>query len=121
MYQPRPADARTLEDLVRMVQEEFRAIAGAINEPNFSQVTFEVLNNEPSKPRDGNVYYADIITSNTFALYTDASLLTPLDATGYTIFPYTGVTDTTSGVNEITVGNSAPFANNYSVKFSITF
>jgi len=68
---------------------------------------------------NANTYYVDVITSNTFALCTSAG--TPpsgnLDATGYTIFPYTSVTDTTAGLNEITVGNSNPFATDYTVKF----
>ena len=68
---------------------------------------------------NANTYYVDVITSNTFALCTAAG--TPpsgnLDATGYTAFPYTSVTDTAAGLNEITVGDSSVFATDYSVKF----
>ena len=94
MYQPRPADARTLEDLVRMVQEEFRAIAGAINEPNFSQVTYEVLSNAPSKPRKGNVYLAD--ATNWDPLSTGAG---NAYFVWYTGSAYRGLHETANGTN----------------------
>ena len=66
---------------------------------------------------NGNAYYADIITANTFALYTGVPPSGPLDASGYTAFPYTSVTDTTTGLNEITVGDSSAFDTDFSVKF----
>lgn len=97
---------------ITTTQENFFTQGAAVtitNVPGIGGSVNDLLN--------GNVYYTDILTSNTFALYTDASLLSPLDASGYTIFPFTSVTATTSGLNEITVGNSAPFANNDSVKF----
>jgi hypothetical protein len=68
---------------------------------------------------NANTYYVDVLTSNTFTLCTSAG--TPptgnLDASGYTPFPYTSVTDTTAGLNEITVGDSSAFDTNFSVKF----
>ena len=68
---------------------------------------------------NGNSFYANVLTSNSFSLYTDAALTTPFDAStancGY--FAFTSVTNTTVTTNVITVGNSAPFTANNAVKF----
>ena len=68
---------------------------------------------------NGNSFYANVLTSNSFSLYTDAALTTSFDAStancGY--FAFTSVTNTTVTTNVITVGNSAPFTANNAVKF----
>ena len=40
---------------------------------------------------NGNEYYMDILTSQTFALYTDSNLTTPLNGTGFTAYGSGGV------------------------------
>ena len=40
---------------------------------------------------NGNEYYMDILTSNTFALYEDSNLTTPLDGTGFSSYVSGGV------------------------------
>ena len=40
---------------------------------------------------NGNEYYMDILTSNTFALYTDSNLAVPLDTTGFDAYTTGGV------------------------------
>lgn len=59
---------------------------------------------------NGNSYFIDVITANTFALYSDPSLSSPVDATGYTPYAYTSVTATTASTNYITVGDTSSFS-----------
>jgi len=67
---------------------------------------------------NGNEYYIDVLTSNTFALYTDSALTTPVDSTGYGTFPYTTVSATDTLTDQITVANSAPFTVNDPIVFA---
>jgi len=67
---------------------------------------------------NGNVFYVDVISSNTFDLYTDSALTTPVDSTGYGAFPYTTVSATNTLTDQITVANSAPFTLNDPVVFA---
>ena len=68
---------------------------------------------------NGNSFYANVLTSNTFSLYTDSALTTPFNAStancGY--FAYTSVTNTYAGNSVILVGNTTPFTANNAVKF----
>lgn len=66
---------------------------------------------------NGNTYYTDVLSSNTFALYTDASLSTPLNTSAFTPYAYTSVSNTYSSNNALKVGNSSSFTVNYPVKF----
>jgi len=52
---------------------------------------------------NGNSYYANVLTSNTFSLYTDSSLTTPANSSAYTAYGYTTVSATTVNTNLITV------------------
>jgi hypothetical protein len=67
---------------------------------------------------NGNVYYVDVLTSNTFALYHDSGLANTVDSTGYGTFPYTTVSATNTLTDQITVANSAPFTLNDPVVFA---
>lgn len=58
---------------------------------------------------NGNSYYANVISSNSFSLYSDAGLTTPVNSGGFSAFPTTTATATTAGTNIITVGSSAAF------------
>jgi len=68
---------------------------------------------------NGNSFYANVLTSNSFSLYTDAALTTTFDVSTANcgFFAFTSVTNTTVTTNVITVGNSAPFTANNAVKF----
>lgn len=66
---------------------------------------------------NGNSYYANVLTSNTFSLYSDSLLTTSVDSTGFGAYSYTSVSDTTTGTNEITVGDSTQFSANSAVQF----
>lgn len=66
---------------------------------------------------NGNSYYVALETANTFALYTDSTLVTPLNATGYGAFPYTTVSATNGITNYITVADSTNFTTNDPVVF----
>jgi len=67
---------------------------------------------------NGNTYYANVLTSNTLALYYDRYLTTSVNSISYGKFPFTTVTATTAGTNYITVANSAPFTNGNPVVFT---
>jgi hypothetical protein len=79
------------------------------NLPTYANCISDLLN--------GNSYYADILTSNTFALYTDVGLSLPLDGSGEESFPYTNVSNTTTGTNIVTVGDADLFAVNDPIIF----
>lgn len=66
---------------------------------------------------NGNTYYCNVISSNSFSLYSDAGLTTPVNTTGFGAFPYTAVTATTASNDRITVGSSTLFTANNVVVF----
>jgi len=66
---------------------------------------------------NGNSYYANVISSNSFALYTDLALTTPVNSSGYGAFPYTSVSATNSTTDRVTVGSSSAFSNNDPIEF----
>lgn len=66
---------------------------------------------------NGNTYFVNIISSNTFGLYTDSGLTTPLDSSGFTNYAYTSVANTTISTNVIDVGNAAVLTVNTPVRF----
>ena len=51
---------------------------------------------------NGNTYYADVLTSNTFALYTDAGISSAVNGTGFTAYASGGKTQ---GLNEFSTLN----------------
>ena len=51
---------------------------------------------------NGNTYYADVLTSNTFALYTDAGISSAVNGTGFTAYASGG---NTQGLNEFSTLN----------------
>lgn len=68
---------------------------------------------------NGNSYYANVLSSNTFALYSDVGLTTTVNTTGggFSAYSFTSAASTTASTNIITVGNSAPFTVNQEVEF----
>jgi hypothetical protein len=66
---------------------------------------------------NGNTYFVDVLTSNTFALYTDAGLVTPVDSIGFTPYSFTSAASTTASTNVITVGNASVLSVNQEVEF----
>jgi hypothetical protein len=66
---------------------------------------------------NGNTYFVDVLTSNTFALYSDAGLITTVDSTGFTPYSFTSAASTTASTNVITVGDSSVFSLNQEVEF----
>jgi hypothetical protein len=69
---------------------------------------------------NGGTFYVDILTSNTFALYSDPGLTIPVDtqsSNSFSAYAYTSVSATTVSTNVITVGNSALVALNDPIRF----
>ena len=67
---------------------------------------------------NGNSYYIDVLTGNTFALYSDSALTTAINSTGYGAFPYTTANATTSIGNLITLTDTTQFVLLQEIKFS---
>jgi hypothetical protein len=85
---------------------------------NGSQVT--IIDPQGMTELSGNIYYANVLTSTTFRLYTGFAGNTfsgAVDSTGFNAYSFTNVSATTSSTNRITVGNSAPFTANSAVQF----
>ena len=89
------------------------------SEDNFFTDGSEItITNVPGMTQlNGNTYYANVLTSNTFSLYSDVGLTTPVNSSAYSTFPSTTVTNTTVGTNIITVSASASFTIGNPVKF----
>jgi len=67
---------------------------------------------------NGGTYYANVLTANTFSLYSDTNLTTPVNTSTFTDYSFTSVTATTTATNQITVGASGVFALNIPVRFA---
>lgn len=77
----------------------------------FTEGSEVTITNVPGMTQlNGNTFYIDVITSNTFNLYVDSALTTPVDSTGYTSFPFTTANETDSVTNLITVADSSTFS-----------
>jgi len=84
----------------------------------FTQAAEVTITGAPGMTQlNGNSYYANVISSNSFSLYSDPSLTTPINGTGYGLFPNTTATATDSVTDRVTVGDSTAFALNSPVKF----
>jgi hypothetical protein len=66
---------------------------------------------------NGNTYYANVLTANTFSLYSDVGLTTPVNSSAYGAFPNTTATATAATTNQVTVGSSAAFSLNDPIIF----
>jgi hypothetical protein len=66
---------------------------------------------------NGQTYYAKVLTSNSFALYQDVSLATPINTSAFTPFPYTTASGSNSVASSITLANTSAFANNNPITF----
>ena len=63
---------------------------------------------------NGNSYYVDVLTSNTFALYSDSGLTTPVDTSGYTTYSGNGRAIASIGGS----GSAAAGGSNTTVQFN---
>jgi hypothetical protein len=85
----------------------------------FTQAAPITVTNVPGMTQlNGNLYYVDVLTSNTFALYSDSGLTTPVDASTYGTFPYATVSATDTLTDQITVSDATPFTVNDPVVFA---
>jgi hypothetical protein len=66
---------------------------------------------------NGNSFFVNILTSNTFALYSDANLTTTIDSTGFNAYSFTTAVSTSNSTNQVTVGDSNVFVLNQEVQF----
>ena len=69
---------------------------------------------------NGQTLYANVLTSNTFSLYTDAALTTTYNASGNTAFPSTTATATSASNNRVTVTSSSVFTVGDAIQFTGT-
>jgi hypothetical protein len=69
---------------------------------------------------DGQTYYANVTSANTFTLYSDVGLTTAVDTTGggFSTYTFTSAASTTASTNVITVGDSSLFSLDQEVEFS---
>lgn len=65
----------------------------------------------------GNIYYANVLTTTTFELYTDSSLTSNVDSSSYNAYSYTTVSATTVSTNVITVADATVFTEGQAVRF----
>jgi hypothetical protein len=66
---------------------------------------------------NGNTYYANVLTANTFSLYANSDLSGPINSTGFSTYAFTSAASTTASTNVITVGDSSLFSLNQEVEF----
>jgi hypothetical protein len=110
--------------IIAFIQNATKANPGVITttEDNFfvngSEIT--ITNVTGMTQLNGNTYFANVITSNSFSLYSDSALTTSVNTSGFGTFPNTTATATNSTNNRITVTSSAAFTINDPVIFKGT-
>jgi hypothetical protein len=67
---------------------------------------------------NGNSYFIDVLTSNTFALYANSGPSDPIDSSSFFSYAFTTATATTASTNIITVGDSSLFSLNQEIEFT---
>jgi hypothetical protein len=85
---------------------------------NGAQIT--IVDPQGMDQLSGNIYYANVLTSTTFGLYSafdGTSFSGNINSTGYNAYSYTTVSATTVSSNVITVGNTASFTVGQPVRF----
>jgi hypothetical protein len=94
------------------------AVVTTVNDNFFAdgaQIT--ILDPQGMTELAGGIYFANTLTTTTFALYTDSGLSTGANSISYNAYSYTTVSATTVSGNVITVANSSPFTANSAVQF----
>ena len=66
---------------------------------------------------NGNTYYANVLTANTFSLYANSDLSGPINSSGFSTYAFTSAASTTASTNVITIGDSSLFSLNQEVEF----
>jgi hypothetical protein len=108
----------TLVTSILKISKANPAVVTSVNDNFFSdgaQIT--ILDPQGMTELAGGIYFANALTSTTFALYTDSGLTTGVNSTSYNAYSYTTVSATTVSTNVITVANSSPFTVGAAVKF----
>ena len=111
----------TLAANILNVSKADPAVVTTVNDnffENGSQVT--ITNPQGMTELAGSIYYANVLTSTTFELYTSWDGTTfsgNVDSTGYTDYSYTTVSATTVSTNVITVGDATVFSEGQAVRF----
>jgi hypothetical protein len=108
----------TLVTSILNISKANPAVVTTVNDNFFSdgaQIT--ILDPQGMTELAGGIYFANTLTSTTFALYTDSGFGTGVNSTSYNAYSYTTVSATTVSTNVITVANSAPFTVGAAVKF----
>jgi hypothetical protein len=109
----------TITSFFENVTSNAIAVVTTTQDNFFTQGASITVTNVPGMTQlNGNVYYVDVLTSNTFALYTDSGLTTPVNSTGYGTFPYATVSATDTLTDQITVSDATPFTVNDPVVFT---
>jgi len=67
---------------------------------------------------NGGTYYANVLTSNTFSLYSDTNLLTPVDTSAFTEYAFSSVASSNTVTKRVTIGDSSVFSVNDPVRFT---
>ena len=69
---------------------------------------------------NGGTYYANVLTSNTFSLYSDTNLTAPVDtqsSNSFTEYAFSSVSSTVTGIG-VEIGNTSVFSVNDPVRFT---
>lgn len=116
----------TLVSMIQSVSNANPAVVTTVDENFFTDSAEITFTNLPGAAGsvgyvlNGQTLFANILTSNTFSLYTDVALTIAYDATSNTAFPSTTATDTSASNNRVTVTSSAAFSLNDAIKFKGT-
>ena len=112
----------TILSYIENVTQADPAVVTTTQDNFFTQGTAITVTDIPGMIQlNGNVFYVDVLTSNTFALYHDSGLANTVDSTGYAAFSYSTVSATSTLTDEITVADSSVFSLNDPVVFAGNF
>jgi hypothetical protein len=101
---------------IQSVSQTNPAIVTTTNDHEFTEGTAVTITDVVGMTElNGNEYFMDILTGNTFALYEDELFVTPLDATGFTPYSTGGVATadyssvkTLSGLSDVDTTSAQP-------------
>jgi hypothetical protein len=103
---------------IQSVSQANPAVVTTVGNNYFTEGARVTITGAPGMTQlNGNSYYANVISANTFSLYSDSGLSTPVNSTGYGVYAYTNVSGTTVTTNRVTVGSSSQFTANAAITF----
>ena len=115
-WTPKGALVSYIQNITKANPAAGGAVVTTVDNHFFVDATRLTITNVPGMTQvNGNSFYANVQSSNSFTLCSDSALTANVDSSGYTTFPYTTVTS--ANTSAFVVGSSTSFTANIPIKF----